>query len=69
MLLAWESGSTMLAQVHDAASGKAVGNQLTIGVKDHAYQAFKAYPDGSVAYPAAGTTATSIRVARVLPLA
>ena len=35
---------------------------------DHNYQAFKAYADGSVAYPAAGSSSTSIRIARVLPL-
>jgi hypothetical protein len=39
----------------------AVGGKLTIGVRDHDYQAFMSYPDGSVAYPAAGT---SIRIAR-----
>jgi hypothetical protein len=37
-------------------------------VKDHDYQAFKAYPDGSAAYPAAGSGSTSIRIARVMPL-
>jgi hypothetical protein len=68
MLLAWQSGSSMAAQVYDASSGKAVGGKLTINVKDHNYQAFKAYPDGSVAYPAAGSNNTSIRVARVLPM-
>jgi len=69
MLLAWESGSSMAAQVYDAGSGKTVGGQFTIGVRDHSYQAFKAYSDGSAAYPAAGGTATSIRIARVMPLA
>jgi hypothetical protein len=68
MLLAWESGSSMLAQTYDAASGKAVGSPFSIGVKDHSYQAFKAYADGSAAYPAAGDTSTSIKIARVLPL-
>ncbi|MEJ3750721.1 hypothetical protein WEI85_46635 [Actinomycetes bacterium KLBMP 9797] len=68
MLLAWESGSSMAAQVYDAGSGKAVGKQFTIGVRDHNYQAFKAYPDGSAAYPAAGGNSRSIRIARVLPL-
>ncbi|MEV4511030.1 hypothetical protein AB0K00_18905 [Dactylosporangium sp. NPDC049525] len=68
MLLAWESGSSMTAQVYDTGAAKAVGGTFTIDVKDHAYQAFKAYPDGSAAYAAAGGTATSIRVARVLPL-
>jgi hypothetical protein len=69
MLLAWESGSSMAAQVYDAGSGKAVGSQFTVNVRDHNYQAFKAYPDGSVAYPAAGGSNTSIRIARVMPLA
>ena len=68
MLLAWQSGSSIAAQVHDAGTGAAVGSQFTINVKDHNYQAFKAYPDGSVAYPAAGGSSTSIRIARVMPL-
>jgi hypothetical protein len=67
MLLAWQSGSATAAQVYDAGTGKAVGARLTIGVRDHDYQAYKSYPDGSVAYPAAGSTATSIRIARVMP--
>ncbi|MEJ3744891.1 cellulose-binding domain-containing protein [Actinomycetes bacterium KLBMP 9797] len=68
MLLAWESGSSMAAQVYDAGSGTTVGEQFTVDVRDHNFQAFKAYPDGSAAYPAAGSTNTSIRIARVLPL-
>ena len=67
MLLAWESGSSMAAQVLDSATGAAVGGQLTIDVEDHNYHAFKAYPDGSAAYPAAGASDTSIRIARVMP--
>jgi hypothetical protein len=69
MLLAWESGSSMQGQVFDAGTGGKVGDPFTIAVKDHAYQAFKAYPDGSAAYPAAGSNNTSIKIARVLPLA
>ena len=65
MLLAWQSGSSLLTQAYDSGTGKAVGKQLKIAVKDHDYQAFKAYTDGSVAYPAAGTS-TSIKIARVL---
>jgi len=68
MLLAWESGSAMTAQVYDAGTGKAVGSQFPVTVRDHNYQAFKAYADGSAAYPAAGSTSTSIKIARVLPL-
>ncbi|WP_202918936.1 hypothetical protein [Saccharothrix deserti] len=68
MLLAWETGTSMAAQVYDAGSGKTVGSQFTINARDHDYQAFKAYADGSVAYPAAGGNTTSIRIARVMPL-
>ena len=68
MLLAWQSGATMRAQAYDSGTGKRVGGQLTIAVKDHDYQAFKAYADGSAAYPAAGGTSTSIKIARMLPL-
>jgi hypothetical protein len=68
MLLAWESGSAMAAQVYDAGTGTTVGSELTVDVADHSYQAFKAYPDGSVAYPAAGSDTTSIKIARVMPL-
>ncbi|MBN1654786.1 MAG: hypothetical protein JXA30_13525 [Deltaproteobacteria bacterium] len=67
MLLAWESGSSMAAKVLDSASGATIGSQWTINVQDHNYHAFKAYPDGSVAYPAAGSNNTSIRIARVMP--
>ena len=68
MLLIWASGSSMLAQVYDSGSGKAIGGQCTVNAKDHNYQAFKTYPDGSAAYPAAGSSNTSIRIARLLPL-
>ncbi|GIE93305.1 hypothetical protein [Paractinoplanes rishiriensis] len=68
MLLTWESGSGMAAQVYDAGTGAPVGAQFSIAARDHAYQAFKPYPDGSAAYPAAGSTSTSIKIARVLPL-
>ncbi|MEV4412545.1 hypothetical protein [Catellatospora sp. NPDC049609] len=68
MLLAWASGSAIAAQVYDSGNGRTVGAKFTIGVKDHDYQAFKPYPDGSAAYPATGGSGTSIRIARVLPL-
>jgi hypothetical protein len=69
MLLTWESGSSMLAQVFDSGTGQTIGAQFTIAVRDHSYQAFKAYADGSAAYPAAGSTSTTIKIARVMPLA
>jgi len=69
MLLAWESGSGIAAQVRDAGTGEPVGSELAIDVPDHAYQGWKAFADGSVAYAGAGTTETSVRIARVLPCA
>jgi hypothetical protein len=64
MLLAWESGSQMRAQIYDSASGDPIGAEFDIAVEDHNYHAFKAF--GSVASPAHGSTNTSIRVARVM---
>lgn len=34
MLLAWESGNAMAAQVRDAATGEAIGQEFTIDVRD-----------------------------------
>lgn len=68
MLLAWGSGSEMDAQVYNSATGSTVGSQFKIDVRDHAYMSFKAFPDGSAAYPAAGSTSTSIVIARVMPM-
>lgn len=67
MLLAWESGSGMSAKVLDSASGATVGSEFSIDVEDHNYHAFKAFPDGSAAYPAVGSNNRSIRIARVMP--
>jgi hypothetical protein len=67
MVAGWGSGSTITAQVFDAASGNEVSSQFTIEVPDNIYHPFKAYPDGSVAYAAPGTGSTSIRIARILP--
>ncbi len=57
----------MAAQVGDSGDGSPVGSQFTIGVFDHQYQTCEAFVDGDVAYPAAGSSATSIKIARVMP--
>lgn len=68
MLLSWGSGSSMTAQVRDSGNtGATIGTTFTIPVSDHSYHGWKAYADGSVAYPAAGTNNTSMKVARVMP--
>ncbi|MDT3444364.1 MULTISPECIES: hypothetical protein [unclassified Pseudofrankia] len=69
MLLTWKSGTSIAAQVYDSTTGKAVGGQFTIAAPDHTYVEAKDYTDGSVAFPAAGTSTTSIRIVRVMPLA
>ncbi|MFI5845985.1 hypothetical protein ACIA8K_40405 [Catenuloplanes sp. NPDC051500] len=68
MLLTWAAGSGMAAQAYDSASGRTAGAQFTIPAKDHNYQAFKGYADGSAAYPAAGSGNTTITIARVQPI-
>jgi hypothetical protein len=35
MLLAWQSGTSMLAQVYDAGTAQTVGDQFTTAVRDH----------------------------------
>jgi hypothetical protein len=40
--------------------------RLTPNVLGSRYQDFRAYPDGSVAYPAPGSSGTKINILRVL---
>ncbi|MET0791542.1 MAG: hypothetical protein ABW061_08485, partial [Polyangiaceae bacterium] len=67
MLVAWGSGTSMAAQVRSMSAGDSIGAQFSVNVKDHVYQAFKPYADGSAAYPAVGDTSTSVKIARVMP--
>jgi hypothetical protein len=67
MIVAWETGSGMTAQVRSSTDGGVVSEPFSIAVPDHRYQAFKAFPDGSAAYAAQGANNQSIRIARVLP--
>jgi hypothetical protein len=80
MLAAWESstqtgdllptdtGRKLYVQTLDASTGAAEGAPYYVsGVLGSRYQDFRAFPDGSVAYPAPGSTATSIKILRVSP--
>ena len=67
MIVAWESGTSIAAEVRDAQTGALVGTRFTINVTDHRYQDMKSFPDGSVAYPAQGSNNQSVKIARVLP--
>ncbi|MBN2572939.1 MAG: hypothetical protein JXP73_00100 [Deltaproteobacteria bacterium] len=69
MLLTWKSGSGMAAQVYDSGSGEAVGEQFTIAVPDHPWQAWKPFPDGSVAWASTASASSTVQIARVMPCA
>jgi hypothetical protein len=63
----------MFVQILDATTGMPAGLaapagplRLTPNVLASRYQDFRAFPDGSVAYPAPGTTTTKIKILRVL---
>ncbi len=68
MLLSWGSGANTKAKILNRSTGATIGSTLTLKVKDHNYTAFKEYKDGSVAYPAAGSSTSHIKIARVLPM-
>lgn len=69
MIATWASTitGTMTAQVLDAKTGSLVGSPFPVGVPGHPYQSFKAFADGSVAYPAVGASSSMVQIARVLP--
>jgi hypothetical protein len=66
-------GRQMVLQVLDATTGMPPGGanagplKLTPNVLGSRYQDFRPYPDGSVAYPAPGGSATKLKILRVLP--
>ncbi len=69
MLLTWKSGSGLAAQIYDAGTGAAVGDQFSIAVPDHPWQSWKAFPDGSVAWASVASASSTIQIARVMPCA
>jgi hypothetical protein len=82
LLVAWETSTVsgdlrredrmrkLHVQVRDRTSGAAIGEPHAIdGVLGNRYQAFRAYPDGSVAFPAPGSSNQRIKILRILPCA
>jgi hypothetical protein len=80
MLAAWETSTTtgdlaqndrnrkLYVQALNATTGTAEGASFNVaGVTGSRYQDFRSFPDGSVAYPAPGSTNTKIKIARVMP--
>jgi hypothetical protein len=66
---AWapSSSGNMVGQVLDASTGAAIGSTVSIAVPSNQFQDFRDYSDGSAAYPAAGSSATKIKIVRILP--
>ncbi len=68
------TGRTMYLQVLNNSTGAAISSTFTVpsgtaanAVYGNRYQSFKSFPDGSVAYPSAGSTGTKLKVLRVMP--
>jgi hypothetical protein len=79
MLAAWETSSRagelvagdgsrrLFVQTLDRTTGAAEGAPLQVGVVGNPYQELVAFPDGSVAYAARGSTSARVKILRVLP--
>jgi hypothetical protein len=70
------AGRQMWVQILDATTGMPPASstaasagplRVTPNVLGSRYQDFRAYPDGSVAYPAPGSSGTKIKILRVMP--
>ncbi|WP_272425390.1 hypothetical protein [Polyangium jinanense] len=68
-LTPFDGNRKMLVQVLHATTGEAVSAVLDAGVLGNRYQAFRAYPDGSVAFAAKGTKNNTVRILRAMPCA
>jgi len=69
MLGVWvpASGGNLVGQIPDSTTGATVGANFSIAFGGNRYQDFWTFPDGSVAYPAPFSSATKIKVVRVMP--
>jgi hypothetical protein len=80
LLAAWETSTAtgdlaandpnrkLYVQALDAQTGAAMASPVLVtGVAGNRYQEFRGFPDGSVAYPAPGSSATKIKILRILP--
>jgi hypothetical protein len=79
LLAAWETasaandfnartaGKKFYVQTHNASTGEAEGGPLQLDINGNRYYEFRDYPDGSLAYPTAGSSNTKIKILRVLP--
>lgn len=79
LLAAWDSAPAkgdfrpntldrkLSVQVLDNQTGAAVSAPVPVAVTNNRYHELKAFPDGSVAYPAPGSSNSKLKIARVLP--
>ncbi|MGC4087849.1 MAG: hypothetical protein QM756_08120 [Polyangiaceae bacterium] len=79
MVVGWETATAggnirrtdtsrkLYAQVRSRSTGAAIGDAQQVSVKGNQYQDFRSFPDGSVAFPAPGDNATSVKIMRILP--
>ncbi|HVU00778.1 MAG TPA: hypothetical protein VHE30_03470 [Polyangiaceae bacterium] len=79
MIAAWETSSTagdlpargatrtLHVQTRSRVTGDAEGDAVDVDVRGNRYQDFVAFPDGSVAYAAPGSSATKVKILRILP--
>ncbi len=61
------SGTNLVGQILDASTGATVGSTFPIAVTSNQFQDFRPYSDGSAAYVAPGSTATKLKIVRVMP--
>jgi hypothetical protein len=79
MIAAWETATNtgnfarnnanrrLYVQTVSRATGAAEGAPLQVAVQGNRYHEFVGFPDGSVAFPAPGTTSTRVKILRILP--
>ncbi len=67
-LTPWDDERTLHVQAFDRRNGDPIGDTLNLpDIPGNRYISWRAFPDGSVAFPLPGTTSTAIRILRILP--
>jgi hypothetical protein len=61
------AGKKFYVQTQSALTGEPEGGPHPVEINGNRYYEFRDYPDGSVAYPTAGTANTKIKILRILP--
>ena len=64
-----DAGRKLQVQTRSRATGEAEGEAFAVDVLGNRYQELIAFPDGSVAFPAPGSSGTKIKILRILPCA